>query len=64
MGKSYWIAHAHPGATVIDLLTSRLSLNRQPRAGSSEFGKSFEHYILMELKAYQAYKKPDLPITF
>lgn len=37
---------------------------RQPRAGGSEFGKSFEHYVLMELKAYQAYKNPDMPIAF
>ncbi len=37
---------------------------RQPRIGSSEFGKSFENYILMELRAYQAYRKPDLEISF
>jgi predicted AAA+ superfamily ATPase len=37
---------------------------RQPRIGSPEFGKAFEHYILMELKAYQAYRNPDMPITF
>ncbi|MFH1198931.1 MAG: DUF4143 domain-containing protein [Candidatus Omnitrophota bacterium] len=37
---------------------------RQPRIGSPEFGKAFEHYILMELKAYQAYRNPDLPISF
>ncbi len=37
---------------------------RQPLLGSPEFGKAFEHYILMELKAYQAYRKPDMPITF
>lgn len=37
---------------------------RQPRAGGAEFGKSFEHYILMELKAYQAYRNADLPIAF
>ncbi len=37
---------------------------RQPRLGSAEFGKSLEHYILMELKAYQAYRAPDLAITF
>ena len=36
----------------------------QPRLGSTEFGKSFEQYILMEIKAYQAYKNPELPITF
>lgn len=34
--------------------------NRSPRLGTPEFGKSFEHYILMELKAYQAYKKVPL----
>ncbi|OGW28927.1 MAG: hypothetical protein A2X59_11645 [Nitrospirae bacterium GWC2_42_7] len=37
---------------------------RRPLLGSPEFGKAFEHYILMELKAYQAYRNPDLPITF
>jgi predicted AAA+ superfamily ATPase len=37
---------------------------RQPRIGSPEFGKAFEHYILMELKAYQAYRNPDMMITF
>jgi predicted AAA+ superfamily ATPase len=36
----------------------------QPLIGSLEFGKAFEHYILMELRAYQAYRNPDLPITF
>ena len=36
----------------------------QPLLGSPEFGKAFEHYILMELKAYQAYRNPDMPITF
>lgn len=38
--------------------------HRQPNIGSPEFGKSFEHYILMELIAYQTYKKPDLDITY
>jgi predicted AAA+ superfamily ATPase len=37
---------------------------RRPLLGSPEFGKAFEHYILMELKAYQAYRNPDMPITF
>ncbi len=37
---------------------------RQPRLGSAEFGKAFEHYLLMELKAYQAYRNPELPIAF
>jgi predicted AAA+ superfamily ATPase len=37
---------------------------RTPIAGTPEFGKSFEHYILMELIAYQAYKNPELSINF
>jgi len=37
---------------------------RQPKIGSPEFGKAFEHYILMELKAYQAYRNPEMPIAF
>lgn len=37
---------------------------RQPLLGNPEFGKAFEHYILMELKAYQAYRNQDMPITF
>lgn len=36
----------------------------QPKIGSPEFGKSFEHYILMELQAYQAYRNPEMEIRF
>ena len=32
--------------------------------GTPEFGKSFEHYILMELKAYQVNRNPELEIRF
>jgi predicted AAA+ superfamily ATPase len=34
--------------------------HRSPQIGTSEFGKSFEQFILMELKAYQAYKNSEL----
>ena len=44
-------------------LTNALA-RRKPRPGSADFGKSFEQYILMELKAYQAYRNPDLQIAF
>jgi predicted AAA+ superfamily ATPase len=37
---------------------------RRPVEGSSDFGKAFEHFILMELRAYQAYREPEMPITF
>ena len=37
---------------------------RTPRIGTPEFGKSFEHFILMELKAYHAYRNPELDIRY
>ncbi len=37
---------------------------RQPRLGTPEFGKSFEHYILMELTAYQSYRNQDLELHY
>jgi predicted AAA+ superfamily ATPase len=37
---------------------------RHPQPGSAEFGKSFEHYVLMELRAYQTYRQPDLDLRF
>src|SRR5437867_2997631 len=47
---------------LFDIGVSNYLARRRPLAGSWEFGKSFEHYILMELKAYQAYRSPDLGI--
>ena len=49
---------------LFDVGVSNYLARRQPRIGSSEFGKSFEHYILMELKAYQAYRQPELDLHF
>ncbi|MEW6744310.1 MAG: DUF4143 domain-containing protein [Planctomycetota bacterium] len=49
---------------LFDVGITNFLARRQPRLGSAEFGKSFEHYILMELKAYQAYRQPDLEIAF
>lgn len=49
---------------MFDIGVANFLCGRQPRIGSSEFGKSFEHYILMELKAYQAYRKPEMPLSF
>lgn len=44
-------------------LANYLSRNK-PMIGSRAFGKSFEHYLFMELKAYQAYRNPELPIYY
>lgn len=49
---------------LFDVGVANFLSGRQPRIGSSEFGKSFEHYILMELRAFQAYKSPDMPLSF
>jgi predicted AAA+ superfamily ATPase len=37
---------------------------RSPEPGTPDFGKAFEHFIVMELKAFQAYKDPDIDISF
>jgi uncharacterized protein len=49
---------------LFDVGVANYLARHQPKIGSPEFGKAFEHYILMELKAYQAYLDPDIPITF
>jgi predicted AAA+ superfamily ATPase len=49
---------------LFDVGVANFLARRRPRLGSAEFGKAFEHYILMELKAYQAYRRPELDIRF
>jgi predicted AAA+ superfamily ATPase len=49
---------------LFDLGVANYLARRQPRVGTPEFGHSFEHYILMELKAYQAYRNPELDICY
>ncbi|MBF0209090.1 MAG: ATP-binding protein [Oligoflexia bacterium] len=49
---------------LFDVGVANYLAHRSVREGSTEFGKSFEHLILMELKAFQAYKNQELPINF
>jgi predicted AAA+ superfamily ATPase len=49
---------------LFDVGVTNYLARQAPRMGTPEFGKSFEHYILMELKAYQAYRNPELDICF
>ncbi len=49
---------------LFDIGVANYLTRRQPRLGTSEFGKSFEHYMLMELTAYQAYKDPELRLHY
>ncbi len=49
---------------LFDVGVANYLARRQPQRGTPEFGKSFEHYLLMELKAYQAYRNQELDISF
>ena len=49
---------------LFDVGVANYLARQQPRIGSPTFGKAFEHYILMELKAFQAYRNPEMPVTF
>jgi predicted AAA+ superfamily ATPase len=37
---------------------------RRPRLGGSDFGKAFEHWVLMEIMNYRRYQNPDLEVRF
>jgi len=49
---------------LFDIGVANYLSRRTPREGTPEFGKAFEHYILMELKAYQAYRNPEIDIRY
>jgi predicted AAA+ superfamily ATPase len=37
---------------------------RRPVAGSPDFGKSFEHFLLLEIMGYRRYRAPDLDVCY
>lgn len=49
---------------LFDVGVSNYLAGRTPTLHTPEFGKSFEHFILMELKAYQAYHNPELALHY
>ena len=49
---------------LFDVGVANYLARRQPQFSTPEFGKSFEHYIMMELKAYQAYVNPELELHY
>jgi predicted AAA+ superfamily ATPase len=49
---------------LFDVGVSNYLARRMPRAGTPEFGKSFEHFLLMELMAYRAYVAPELDLCY
>jgi len=49
---------------LFDIGVTNYLARRRPSTGTPEFGNAFEQLILMELKAYRAYRDPELEITF
>ncbi len=49
---------------LFDIGVANFLSKRKPEIGSPDFGKSFEHFIFMELKAYQTYKNPELDFHY
>ncbi len=49
---------------LFDVGVANYLARRTPRAGTPEFGKAFEHLLLMELRAYQAYVRPELELSY
>jgi uncharacterized protein len=49
---------------LFDVGVANYLARREPKRGSREFGKSFEHLVLMELRAWQAYRQPEAEIRF
>ena len=53
-----------PKFYLFDVGISNYLARRTPQPGTPEFGKSFEHYILMELMAYRSYRLPEMEIRY
>jgi len=49
---------------LFDVGISNYLARRRPQIGGAEFGKSFEHWVLMELMNFRRYRRPDLDIRF
>lgn len=49
---------------LFDVGVANFLARRRPATGTPEFGNSFEQLVLMELRAYRAYRDPDLEISF
>jgi predicted AAA+ superfamily ATPase len=49
---------------LFDIGVTNYLTQRIPTINTPEFGKAFEHFILMELMAYKAYRNPELPLYY
>ncbi|MCD8542199.1 MAG: DUF4143 domain-containing protein [Gammaproteobacteria bacterium] len=62
MGKSHLIETEK--FYLFDIGVAHYLAGRVPVPHTFEFGKAFEHYIFMALKAYQAYRYPELMLYY
>ena len=49
---------------LFDVGVTNYLARRVPHPGSAVFGKAFEHWVAMELRAWQAYRAPDTEIRY
>ena len=49
---------------MFDVGISNYLARRRPQIGGADFGKSFEHWVLMELMNFRRYRQPDLDVRF
>jgi len=49
---------------LFDVGVANYLARRKPEPGNADFGKSFEHWVLMELLNYRRYRAPDLDVRF
>ena len=49
---------------LFDVGVANYLAGRRPVPGSADFGKSFEHYLLLEIMNFCRYRHPDLPVSF
>jgi predicted AAA+ superfamily ATPase len=53
-----------PKFYLFDVGVANRLARRVPLPGGTEFGKSFEHYVLMEILNFRRYREPDLDVTY
>lgn len=49
---------------LFDVGVANYLARRRPVLGSPDFGKSFEHFVWMEISSYRRYRDPDLELRY
>ena len=53
-----------PKFYLFDVGTGHVARRRIATAAGADFGRAFEHFVLMELLAYRSYREVDFPVRF